>query len=166
MKLIQEIDPILHSQTDPFDFNGDIDPTIVISEMFEIMTSNNGIGLSSPQVGLSLRLFVMMEENTYRRMACINPKITDYKSEIITDEEGCLSYPNLILKIDRVNIIEVEYYDQFGKKHTEILDGRTSRCFQHELDHLNGVTFDQKVSKLVLNMAKRRQRKLQRKGGK
>jgi peptide deformylase len=78
----------------------------------------------------------------------------------IEGEEGCLSFPNLWLKVARHNKITASYLDSTGKQCIIELEGIDSRCFQHELDHLNGITFTEYVSDLKLKMARKKQRKL------
>jgi len=164
MQLVDEINPILRSKTDMFDFgDNQINLVDVAPEMFAFMEStDDGIGLAAPQVGLRVRLFVMQIDD--RKYVCVNPEILDHGTETETNEEGCLSFPDLYVKVKRVTEITVRYWDENGEEHNEVLTGLASRCFQHELDHLNGVTFDKRVSKLVLNMAKRRRHKSNRKG--
>lgn len=159
LKLVKVTDPILRTETEPFDFDGSKDDLLeLIPQMIEAMRTNGGIGLAAPQVGLPLRVFVMEIED--KEFVCINPIVIGEGINSATANEGCLSFPGLRLDITRSNSVIVEYQDQTGKTISEELTGITSRCFQHELDHLNGITFDKKVTKLVLNIAKRRQRKI------
>jgi peptide deformylase len=78
----------------------------------------------------------------------------------VEGEEGCLSFPNLWLKVKRNNKITAAYLDNTGKQCIIELEGIDSRCFQHELDHLDGITFTEYVSDLKLRMARKKQRKL------
>ena len=78
----------------------------------------------------------------------------------VTDEEGCLSFPNLWLKVARSDKITASYLDNTGKQCIIELEGIDSRCFQHEMDHLDGITFTEYVSDLKLQMARKKQRKL------
>ncbi|MCH7589864.1 peptide deformylase [PVC group bacterium] len=94
---------------------------------------------------------------------CINPVILGKSSDKEKIDERCLSFPGLRLTVSRPKSVIVEYQDPTGKTISAELEGMEARCFLHELDHLNGVTFDKKVSSLVLNMAIRRQRKTQKK---
>lgn len=162
LKLIKSTDPILRTETELFDFSNPADNLkMIIPQMIMVMKSSGGIGLAAPQVGLSLRVFIMKIESN--EFICINPVILGKSIDTEVVEEGCLSFPDIRLAITRPKSVIVEYQDPTGKTISTELEGLESRCFQHELDHLNGVTFDQKVSKLILNMAKRRKLKTQKK---
>ena len=80
-------------------------------------------------------------------------------------QEGCLSFPDLWLQVLRPDNVTVEYVNTIGKKVTEKLEGMVSRIFQHETDHLNGITYDTLVSRLALDIARRKQNKIWRKNG-
>lgn len=162
MKLVKSTDPILRMKTESFDFSsskGELKK--IIPQMKKAMKAGDGIGLAAPQVGLPLRLFIM--EIDSKEFVCINPIIIGTGANIEAVNEGCLSFPGIRLNIVRPKSVIVEYQDQEGETISTELEGMESRCFQHELDHLNGITFDQKVSKLVLNMAKRRKQKTEKK---
>jgi peptide deformylase len=159
MKLIHESDPILKQKAEPWDFKNHINAAVVEQEMLEIMKANKGIGLAATQVGLLRRVFVMRTTDG-REMGFFNPTILVGDNADIDSEEGCLSFPNLWLKVKRSNKITAMYLDNAGKRCIIELDGIDSRCFQHELDHLDGITFTEYVSDLKLQMARKKQRKL------
>lgn len=162
MQLVSEIDPILRNMTDTFDFdNNQVNLVELSAAMFDFI-GDNGIGLAAPQIGLDLCLFVMNINN--QKYVCVNPEILAYGEEKEINQEGCLSFPNLYIKVERSKEITVRYWSESGKEQNEVLTDLASRCFQHELDHLDGITFDQRVSKMVLNMARRRLIKSNRKG--
>ena len=165
MQLVSEIDPMLRNKMETFDFdNNQTNIADLTSEMFEFINdTDSGIGLAAPQVGLDLRLFIMEIEN--KRYVCVNPEILAYGEEKEINQEGCLSFPNLHIKIKRSSNVTVCYWDENREEQNEELTGLTSRCFQHELDHLNGITFDQRVSKMVFSMSKRRRNKSEKAGG-
>ena len=133
----------------------------ISQHMMKLMVEQKGLGLSSQQVGFKLRMFVMIMSG--KETVCVNPDITEKSGQIIC-EEGCLSFPELHLKIKRSETIDVLYHTTEGQKIECTLEGIESRCFQHELDHLNGITFDQNVSKLALDIAKRKRNKLMKRG--
>ena len=108
------------------------------------------LGMVLNQVGLPLKMFVLDGEPAY---AIFNPRITYFGEEEILLEEGCLSYPGLSLKIRRPRFIRARFQDPYGDYVTKQFDGITARVFQHEFDHINGVDFTQKVSKLKRDMA-------------
>lgn len=122
------------------------------------MRMYNGLGLSANQCGVPLRMFVMGTDQF--QMVCINPKIVGFSEDVDRKREGCLSYPGLFITIPRHTSIQVEYTDEFGQKKELTLDGVTAQCFQHELDHLNGITFTSKVGPAALQLARQKQQKL------
>ena len=138
-------------ELEDFDFkNPQIDPVDLSQSLVSLMRKEMGYGLAANQVGLPLKMFVLDGEPAY---AVFNPRITYYGSEEILLEEGCLSYPGLALKIKRPRFIRVRFRDPYGDHVTKQFDGITARVFQHEFDHINGVDFTQKVSKLKRDMA-------------
>jgi peptide deformylase len=159
LKLHKEDDPILKQPAEQWDFKNHVNAAVIEREMIELMKSNNGIGLAGNQVGLLRRVFVMRTIDG-REFGCFNPWIMFGDNNFITGDEGCLSFTNLWLKVPRHNKITASYLDNAGKPCIIELEGLDARCFQHELDHLNGVTFTEHVSDLKLTMARKKQRKL------
>ena len=138
-------------ELEDFDFkNPQIDPVDLSQSLVSLMRKEMGYGLAANQVGLPLKMFVLDGEPAY---AVFNPRITYFGEEEILLEEGCLSYPGLALKIKRPRFIRVRFRDPYGDYVTKQFDGITARVFQHEFDHINGVDFTQKVSKLKRDMA-------------
>ena len=130
-----------------------IDISKYIGGMIDLMKVHKGIGLAAPQIGLNYRFF-MMETDMY-----INPVILEQSEDIVIDTEGCLSFPGLAMRVKRAKKVIVEYTDIEGKRKEGKFVNYMSRCFQHELDHLNGITFNQRVSKLVFDRAIKKRRK-------
>ena len=126
-------------------------------QMLKIMYNNNGVGLAHTQVGGNLRLFVMGNEDSNRVL--INPTIEKQSREVVRDIEGCLSFPNLWIPVLRPRTILAKWNKPDGSVVQEFFSDFEARCFLHEIDHLDGICFDTRVSKLVLNMAKKKQRK-------
>lgn len=158
MNLIYETNPLLRVVTKPWDFSDiNLDPEQYSKEMIRLMLLYDGIGLAATQIGSDYSVFVM--GNIHSQRAYFNPKIISYGVEKVVMEEGCLSFPDLYLKISRSSMIEVEYMSDKRILHREQLEGVWARCFQHELDHLHGKTFDTHASKLVLSMARKRRAK-------
>lgn len=120
----------------------------LVDEMMRIMRKANGIGLAAPQVGVTQNLIVIAPSE-FKPMALINPKIVKQEGEQI-GQEGCLSIPGLYGDVKRSNYIEVEAYDRKGNAITLELEGLPSRVVQHEVDHLNGVLFIDKVDPATL----------------
>lgn len=122
----------------------------LIDDMFETMYEASGVGLAAPQIGESIRLFVvdadvMVEDDEdakkYGPLVFINPEIVSKGSESVDFEEGCLSLPDLREKVTRPDKITVKFLDRKFVEHEMSFDGWMSRVFQHELDHLDGILF-------------------------
>jgi peptide deformylase len=141
--------------------NPGFDPKEIKEQMVEIMLQNNGIGLSASQVGLDAQLFVMGDSKENCTL-CINPTVLQYTSETIVDVEGCLSFPNIFVKVKRPKEILAEFYDENLEKQVVKIDGYSAKCYLHEWDHLQGVTFKDRVSKLKWDMAKKKAKKYDR----
>ena len=159
LELYKEDDPVLKQQAELWDFENHVNAAVIEREMLELMRASNAIGLAGNQVGLLRRVFVMKLSDG-REIGCFNPWIMFGDNDQIEGEEGCLSFPNLWLKVKRHNKITAAYLDNTGKNCIIELEGLDARCFQHELDHLNGITFTEYVSNLKLQMARKKQRKL------
>ncbi|MCS6931301.1 MAG: peptide deformylase [Acetobacteraceae bacterium] len=127
--------------------------------MLATMYAAPGIGLAAPQVGEGLRLFVMDvagKNETPAPQVLLNPEILEASRETELREEGCLSLPNQYADIERPFRIRARWLDLTGRKHEAELDALAARCFQHELDHLNGVLFVDHLSILKRNMILRK----------
>lgn len=151
MHLIQYPDEFLKRKVVDFDF-GRLDPLQISDHMIDLMQKHEGIGLSANQVGIDARIFVMLRENG-EIITAINPEITGSSSEKSRYTEGCLSFPGVALDILRPNSISVEFLDKNTNHVILNLDGMDARCFQHELDHLNGVVFTDYASRLRRDLA-------------
>jgi peptide deformylase len=118
-------------------------------DMLETMYDSAGIGLAAPQVGKSIRLIVVdvtSEEEERKPMFLFNPVVVDPKSAC-SAEEGCLSVPGVWAEVERPETITVEAMGKDGKRVVlKNIDGLLARCIQHEIDHLNGVLFVDKIS--------------------
>lgn len=134
------------------------DPLELKEEMVDIMLSNRGIGLSASQVGIDAQLFVM-GNNKHDSIICINPTILEYTNESFDDVEGCLSFPGIYVKVKRPKRITVKYWDENLQEQLATLDGYSLKCFLHEWDHLQGITFKDRVSNLKWDMAVKKSRK-------
>lgn len=160
-ELVPCTDPILKQPLEKFDFtNPPVDPIELAHDLAETMIANNGLGLSANQMGLPYRAFAMKAEKI---IVCFNPIIVDMSTETVTLEEGCLSFPLLFVKVKRPKKIKVRYTEPNGNVVTKVFDGMTARVFQHELSHLNGLTFMQEASRIHIEQAKNKLKKLQRK---
>jgi len=116
--------------------------------MLQTMYSAQGIGLAATQVGVHKQVLVIdldPETPSTPPRVLINPEITAYGGSVDSREEGCLSIPGVYLNVVRPTVIEVRFMDELGRKHRLKADGLLSRCIQHEMDHLNGVLFVDRV---------------------
>ena len=114
--------------------------------LIDNMIYHNGIGISANQIGIWERAFAMVRDLEHQEvMVCFNPRIIKSYSEEVEMEEGCLSYPELFLKIKRPDKIVVKYEDEDKKTHKIKLQGLASRVFQHEYDHMEGIDFTQRT---------------------
>jgi len=126
------------------------------SDMIRLMLHEKGMGLAANQIGITKRFFAIGHESfdTFQKHAIIwNPQVINFSEEKIIDVEGCLSFKDIFIKVERPKTIEVQYETTQGKTEFAKLDGMESKCFQHELDHLDGITFNKRVSKLRWQMA-------------
>lgn len=133
-----------------------------IDDMWETMYHSDGLGLAAPQVGKSIRLFVIdgapLEEDEPElknfKKVFINPKILETSEDNIPHNEGCLSIPNLREEVSRPSKIRLEYYDENFNHYDEWFGGMAARVIQHEYDHLEGVMFTDKVSPIKKRLLK------------
>ena len=126
------------------------------SDMIRLMLDERGMGLAANQIGITKRFFAIGHSSfdTFKNHAIIwNPQVINFSEEKVIDVEGCLSFKDIFVKVERPKVIEVKYETTQGKTKFARLDGMESKCFQHELDHLDGITFNKRVSKLRWQMA-------------
>ena len=127
-------------------------------DYIQLMLDAKGMGLAANQIGITKRFFAMGHEtfDTFKKHAIIwNPKVINFSEDKVVDVEGCLSFKGIWLKVERPKTVEVQYETTQGKTRFAKLDGMESKCFQHECDHLDGITFNKRVSKLRWDMAKK-----------
>lgn len=133
-----------------------------IAERMKLTMKNfSGLGLSANQCGIKLRAFLIGTDQF--QLFCLNPKVIEQSEETAKDNEGCLSFPGLFCKIERPKWVDVEFTTQNGETKQLRLDGLTARCFLHELDHLNGVRFVDRIGPVALQMARKKQSKIVKK---
>ena len=114
--------------------------------LIDNMIHHEGIGISANQIGIWERAFAMVRDlENNEVMVCFNPRIVKSYAEEVEMEEGCLSYPELFLKIKRPDKIVVKYEDEDKKTHKMKLQGLASRVLQHEYDHMEGIDFTQRT---------------------
>ena len=146
MNLVKSNDPILTTPCQPFNFQDpQFDPIEFSQELVKFMYDNNGIGLAANQVGIPYRVFAM--RGAPENFVCFNPKIIQPSEMTVTLEEGCLTYPGLIVKVKRPQHIRVRFQTPNGETLTKQFTGMTARIFQHEIDHLDGILYFNKASR-------------------
>ena len=160
-RLVSVTDPILKKPLESCSIG--LDRKELQTTLQNAMEHHQGIGLSANQIGIKERAFIMYSDVKKKEIiSCFDPPITDYSEEKIIMDEGCLTWPGLWLKVERSEGIRCVYNDVDGELVQVQMHGLESRIFQHEYDHMEGTNFTQRVSKLKLNMAKRRASKMQK----
>src|SRR5271169_6624553 len=142
LKIVKYPEPVLSQPGEPVtEFNGEL--RALVADMFETMYSAQGIGLAAPQVGVSKRLTVIdlsMGKEPKDKLVLINPEIISSEGKLY-EEEGCLSFPEIREKIARSAKVRIRAQDEHGKWFEMDGEDLLSRCFQHEIDHLDGTLF-------------------------
>jgi len=153
-------DPVLRSKTEPIDELTD-SVSELVDDMIETMYNSDGVGLAAPQIGKSLKIFVMdgdpvleEEEEKYGILVFINPTIVEKKGKKTPMDEGCLSIPDVREKVFRPETILIRYKDRDFNDQEKEFTGWMSRIIQHELDHLNGILFIDYLSTFRKRMVK------------
>ncbi len=142
----------------------------LISDMWETMEEANGVGLAAPQVGKSIRLFVIDsgpmhpegEEDKGIKQVFINAEITEEAGDDCSYSEGCLSIPDISGDVDRPEQITITYEDENFVTHTSTFTGMNARVIQHEYDHIEGILFTEMLSPLKKRLLKRKLDKIRR----
>ena len=142
--LIDSKDLLLHHRIEKCSYN--LDRSKLSYTLNENMFHYNGVGLSANQIGIWERAFVMISDmDSQETITCFNPKIIKESKKKIVMEEGCLSYPDLFLDIERPESIVVKYEDEGKEVHKIKLKGYIARIFLHEYDHMEGIDFTQRT---------------------
>src|SRR6202041_2787485 len=164
-EIVKYPDPVLERPSEPVtEFDEELRK--LVDDMFESMYAAKGIGLAAPQIGIPKRLTVIdlsFQKNPEEKIVLINPEII-FREGKQYEEEGCLSLPEIREKVSRAAKVRIRAQDAKGKWFE--MDGQEllSRCFQHEIDHLDGVLFIFRMSALKRNLNLRKIRKLQAEG--
>ena len=169
-------DPILKQRAKEISSSSK-DLEILLKNMWETMYAANGVGLAAPQVGKSLRLYIVDgspfsveasltedEKNELKgfKKVFINPKILQKSDDLENFNEGCLSIPDVRGDVTRPTTIKIKYQNQYFKEITEHISGLPSRIVQHEYDHLEGILFTDKLSALKKKLLKNKLLKISR----
>ncbi len=144
-------DPVLKRKCEPVD---EIDDEMksISEKMFEIMYANDGIGLAAPQIGVLKRIIVVEVEG--KSLTLINPEIIWQSDETEITEEGCLSFPGIFTEVERAKRTRVKYITIDNEEKVVEGEGLSARVFQHEIDHLNGILFIDRISVAKREMLK------------
>lgn len=152
LNILKYPDPRLHTVAKPLADN-EFDASLLqlIDDMKETLYEADGIGLAATQVNVHKRILVLDISDTRDKLCVfINPIITPLEG-VCASQEGCLSVPGVYETVERAQKILVSARDQYGKEFRLEADGLLSRCLQHEVDHLDGKVFVEKLSQLKLN---------------
>ena len=143
LQLTPNTHPILHEKVKPC--SKDLDRREMSRILKENMIHYEGVGLSANQIGIGERVFIMMlNMETEETITCFNPRIIKRYDDNVWCEEGCLSFPDEIINVERPDRVIVKYEDEDGKDHKIKLSGMAARVFLHEFDHLEGIVFTQR----------------------
>jgi len=132
-----------------------------VDKMIDILMEKKGIGLAAPQVGVSLRIFIVSLDQTRAGVKVyINP-VLSLGGPMDSNEEGCLSFPGIFVKVKRYSECRITAIDLYGKEFTETVDGLYARCVQHEYDHIEGITLANRMSQTARIMHRRQLKKME-----
>jgi peptide deformylase len=145
LPIITYPNPILHKKTEKIKDPQSLEIKELVLDMLETLEQNNGLGLAAPQVGKSLRLCVIKLAG--KTHILINPKIKSKSWRKTVQEEGCLSFPGEFIPIKRSVTVKVKAQNRSGKTILISAEGLLSRALQHEIDHLDGILFIDKLPK-------------------
>lgn len=161
MKIKNYPDAILRERLPHFDFNNPpIDPKTLEKDMISVMLANKGIGLAANQVGIRSRVFVMGHHTSPESArAFFNPEVVANVDQLEDLVEGCLSFPDIYVNIKRPKKIKARWQNSSGEWEEGEFEGYACKCFLHELDHLEGITFQDRVSSLKWALAVKKSKK-------
>jgi peptide deformylase len=134
----------------------------IINDLFDTMYHSEGLGLAAPQIGKSIRIFVIdgapvaedEPELADFKKAFINAHISVKNGELVPMNEGCLSIPKIREEVKRESHIRIQYYDENWEYHDEVFDGYKARIIQHEYDHIDGILFTDRINPLKRRLIK------------
>jgi peptide deformylase len=165
LKIVKYPEPVLQQPGEPVtEFNDELRK--LAADMFETMYAEQGIGLAAQQVGVAKRVTVIdlsCGKDPEQKLVLVNPEIIEREGKQY-EEEGCLSFPEIREKVQRAATVKIRAQDLKGKWFEMEGEELLSRCFQHEIDHLDGMLFIFRMSGLKRDLALRKIRKMQREG--
>tara|TARA_X000001036_G_C20324876_1_gene662002 strand:+ start:112 stop:636 length:525 start_codon:yes stop_codon:yes gene_type:complete len=151
----------LRAETKEFDFTKD-EIFKLKEELINTMWLESGLGISANQIGHNVRVFAMRGETKEESIVCINPKIEAFSENMNTMEEGCLSIPDVFARVVRPAEIVVTFKNDLNEDEKQNLEGLTARVFQHELDHLDGILFIDRIGPFARQRAFEKAKKIQK----
>ena len=165
LKIVKYPDPVLAQRgAEVTEFNDELRQ--FVADLFETMYAGQGVGLAAQQVGVAKRICVVdlsMGKRPTEKLVLINPEIIEHEGRIY-EEEGCLSFPDIREKVVRSAHVRVRAQNEKGEWFERDAEDLLSRCFQHEIDHLDGMQFIFRMSPLKRSLVLRRIKKLQAEG--
>ena len=164
-EVVKYPDPILAKKGEPVT---EFTPALaqLVEEMFDSMYAAQGIGLAAPQIGISKQITVIdvsFKERPEDKLVLINPEVLDQEGKQV-EEEGCLSLPEIRAKVERAAWVKVRAQNEHGEFFEIEGEELLARCILHEIDHLHGILFIDRVSRLKRDLIQRRIKKLQKNG--
>lgn len=144
-------DPVLKKKARNIE-KDELDLKQLLEDMFETMEAASGVGLAAPQIGKSIRMFVVdgspLEEKSMEdfRKVFINPEIVEETGGKWEYEEGCLSIPHIRENVTRPETVRIKYFDENWEEHEDVYEGMKARIIQHEYDHIEGILFTDKLT--------------------
>jgi len=165
LKIVKYPDPVLQQPGEPVtEFGAELRK--LVSDMFETMYAEQGVGLAAQQVGVAKRVTVIdlsSGKEPEKKLILVNPEIIERAGKLY-EEEGCLSFPEINEKVSRAATVRIRAQDLKGDWFEMDAEDLLSRCFQHEIDHLDGMLFIFRMSALKRDLVLRKIRKMQRAG--
>lgn len=155
--LVSHKDPILRTPTLPFDFaNPPMDPVQLYNDLAETMLHHNGLGLAANQIGVPYAVFVIRSDPV---LGFFNPRMVDLSGDLVALDEGCLTYPGVIVPVARYRQARMRFQQADGSIRTEVFRDITAKVVQHEFGHLKGEVFANDVPAMELALAIKKAKK-------
>lgn len=161
LKILKFPHQALRQKAEEYDFEKSLlDPVKLEQDLIETMLAHDGIGLAATQVGIPVRVFAMgHRDNPEAAQAFFNPAVVKWTDEVEDLEEGCLSFPGIYVNIKRPKKILARWQNSKGEWQESEFDGYNCKCFLHELDHLEGIVYQDRVSNLKWALAVKKTKK-------
>ena len=163
IKMIVKDPDWLRQKAEPFDFeNPFMDPIELAIELKDAIFNHSGLGVSANQLGYNTRVIALRGETKETPIVCFNPFIKDFSDNMNTMEEGCLSIPDVFARVVRPAEVVIEFKNELQEDVKESAEGLTARVYQHEIDHLDGILFIDRIGKFSKKRAFEKAKKIQK----